>query len=219
MVDSLITVRSAEPDGIALPAAPALDALLTGSGVSRRAALTVTRAQASGRLVRVARRPLLMATLGAQRFDGDGGAFRLGPTIGASITLPFTTGRVNSGAASAAEGHIQAVQALGRAALARSRGDASAARDRYETARVRLALYDAALLRGARDERENALAAYRSGGITLLELLDFERALARAEIDRFRIRIDAGDALADLVNELTGEVSELETGAGLEDVR
>ena len=71
--------------------------------------------------------------------------------------------------------------------------------DRYDAARTRIASFDAALLRGARDERESALGAYRSGELSLLELLDFERALARAEIERLRNRIDAADALADLL--------------------
>ena len=57
-------------------------------------------------------------------------------------------------------------------------------------------MYDAAALQGARDEREAALAAYRSGGLSLLELLDFERALSRAEITRLQTLTEAADALA-----------------------
>ena len=48
------------------------------------------------------------------------------------------------------------------------------------------------------EERESALAAYRTGSLSLLELIDFERALSRAEIERIRALIDAADALADL---------------------
>jgi outer membrane protein TolC len=58
---------------------------------------------------------------------------------------------------------------------------------------------DAALLRGAREERESALAAYRTGSVSLLELLDFERALARAEIERVHALLEAVDAWADLM--------------------
>ncbi|HCT57123.1 MAG TPA: hypothetical protein DGD08_07905, partial [Gemmatimonas aurantiaca] len=73
------------------------------------------------------------------------------------------------------------------------------ARERYSAARERLDAFDAALLRGARDERESALAAYRTGSLSLLELLDFERALSRAEIERIRALVDAADAWADLL--------------------
>ena len=50
-----------------------------------------------------------------------------------------------------------------------------------------------------RQERESALAAYRTGSLSLLELLDFERALSRAEIERIRALVDAADAWADLL--------------------
>ena len=74
------------------------------------------------------------------------------------------------------------------------------ARERYEAARERLAGYDATLLRAAGEERESALAAYRTGDLSLLELVDFERALSRAEIDRLRAGLDALTALTDLLS-------------------
>lgn len=79
-----------------------------------------------------------------------------------------------------------------------------AARTRYEAARERLAAFDAALLRGVRQERETALAAYRSGELSLIELLDFERALARAEVEQRRAHIEAVVALADLISGAAG---------------
>ncbi|MGH6691029.1 MAG: TolC family protein, partial [Gammaproteobacteria bacterium] len=168
-----------------------MDSLLPTSGAARRAALVVEEAQATRRLVRAERRPAIGAALGVQRFEGDAGRFSVGPVIGASITLPFTAARANAAASSAADLGAVVEQAESRAMVARARAAAAAARDRYETVRARLSLYDAALLRGARDERESALAAYRAGELSLLELLDFERALARAEIDRLRTRMDA----------------------------
>ena len=78
------------------------------------------------------------------------------------------------------------------------------AADRYETARAQIAAYDAALLRGAREERESALAAYRANTMSLIELLDFERALAQAEVSRMRSQAEAADALLDLLNSVLG---------------
>ncbi|MET0398863.1 MAG: hypothetical protein ABW277_18875, partial [Longimicrobiaceae bacterium] len=49
-----------------------------------------------------------------------------------------------------------------------------------------------------------ALAAYGSGDLSLVELLDFERARARAEIQRVRARIEAADALAELLSSAAG---------------
>ena len=81
----------------------------------------------------------------------------------------------------------------------------AAAAERYAAARERLAVFDAALLRGAREERESALASYRTRGLSLLELLDFERALARAEIDRVRAGIWKYRAKASVAGELACE--------------
>ena len=52
--------------------------------------------------------------------------------------------------------------------------------------------------------REAALASFRTGELSLIELLDFERALARAETERLRSLLDAADALADLFAAGTG---------------
>jgi outer membrane protein TolC len=41
--------------------------------------------------------------------------------------------------------------------------------------------------------------------LTLLELLDFERSLARAEIDRLRAYSDAVEAWANLISAAVGE--------------
>lgn len=204
LVDSLVGARLDLARLLTPP--PPLDVLLAGSGTTRRAALAIDRAQRARRLGRVERRPSLVASLGVQRFE-TGTGHTLGPTIGASMTLPFTS-RANAAADAAAARAIVAARATGRAALAHLQANAAAARDQYETVRARLALYDAALLRGARDERESALASYRSGALSLLELLDFERALARAEIDRLRTHIEAAEAIANLVAELTegGEI-------------
>jgi outer membrane protein TolC len=193
-----------------LPSAPDLDSLLARSGAARLADVAVERARASRELLRAEQRPHLSGTLGLQRFDGPDG-FTFGPQIGASVSLPTTARRANRLGLAAASSEVAAAEASRAATLAALRGALLAARDRYEAARTRLALFDAALLVGARQEREAALASYGAGDLSLLELIDFERALSRAEIERIQARIDAADALADLYSAAAGSPTESPT--------
>ena len=197
-VDSLIVREVAEQPRRPLPAPPPVDALVAASGALRRAETDVTRAEAALRLVRAEQRPVVSASLGVQRFAGEDG-YPLGPTLGAAVSLPFTARRANAAAATAAERQIAAARAERAAVLAAVLADVGGSLARYEAARERIAVYNAALFAGAQQERESALASYRSGELTLVELLDFERALARAEVERLRSRIEAADALADLI--------------------
>lgn len=183
----------------ALPPAPDLDSLVAASGAIQMLAAQVAHADAARRLAAAEQRPQLSASLGAQRFERDGGGHTVGPTVGFAVSLPFTRSRANRAALDAAGRELDATRAQGLATIAATRAELAAARDRYEAVRERLASFDAALLRGARDEREAALAAYRNGELSLLELLDFERALARAEIAQLQGRADAADALFDLI--------------------
>lgn len=186
-------------DRTVLPRAPDVDSLLAMSGAVRMTTARVTRADAARRLAAAEQRPQLSASVGAQRFERDNGGHTVGPTVGVAVSLPFTRSRANRAALEAAEQDLAAARAQRVATIAVTRGELIAARDRYEAVRERLSLYDAALLRGARDEREAALASYRGGDLSLLELLDFERALARAEIAQLQGRADAADAFFDLI--------------------
>ena len=188
---------------VQLPPPPDIDSLLVASGVLRVLDASVTQAQAASQLLLANRRSRLTGFLGAQRFLGDGGNFTLGAVAGASISLPFTAGRANATAGAAAQSDVTAALAERSATLSSVRTELLAARARYEAARARFAVYNAALLAGAREERESALAAYRAGTLTLIELLDFERALAAAEIDRLTSRLDAATALTDLLTGAT----------------
>ncbi|HEX7239438.1 MAG TPA: TolC family protein [Longimicrobiaceae bacterium] len=183
----------------ALPPPPDVDSLLAQSGAIRLAEAEVERARAGRQLLLAEQRPRLAGTVGVQRFPSDGGGSTLGPTLGASVSLPFTARRANATATEAAAADVAAAEAERAATTAAVRAELVAARERYEAARTRLAVYDAALLRGAREEREAALASFRTGDLSLIELLDFERALARAETERLRSVLDAADALADLL--------------------
>ena len=198
-IDSLIAER---PDALlagAIPPAPDLDSLLKAASALRLAEATVERAQAERTLVLAEQRPRFSAALGAQRIGVEVGGASFGPVLETSITLPFTARAANRAAAAAAEREVAAAVARHEAVIAAVRADLASALVRYEAARERLTVYDSVLLLGIRDERESALAAYRAGQISLIELLDFERALARAEIERLSARADAAEALADLL--------------------
>lgn len=196
-----------------LPAPPDPDSLLARSPALRLAEVAVEQARAGQMAVAAGFRPRLAASAGVQRFEGDGG-FRVGPTLGFSLSLPGTARQARRSALAASDVQLAAAEAQRAATQAVVRGALRTARGRYEAARSRLALFDAALLRGARQEREAALAAYGAGDLSLIELIDFERALSRAEIERTRARVDAADALVQLLSAAAGTGGETLTLPG-----
>lgn len=195
---------------------PPADTLLSLAAELRLAELRVAEADATRRVALAERRPGVTAAIGAQRFDDEGGT-RFGATVGASVPLPFTARRANEAVATAADREVAAAEAERRAAIASARARIAAAVDRYAAAREQIALYDSALLQAARAEREGALASYRAGDLSLIELLDFERALARAEIDRLRSRMAAADALAALYVDVTATTTHDDAASRRED--
>jgi outer membrane protein TolC len=201
-LDTLAAPGLAEAWRHVLPADAATDSLIAGfvaaSGDVQLAAAAVARAEAERALAAAARRPQVEAFGGVQRIGQANNGPTLGPSLGVTVSLPFTAGQANRLGAAASEQAVAAAGAARAATQVAVRARVQAAAERYAAARERLAVFDAALLRGARDERESALASYRTGGLSLLELVDFERALARAEIDRVRALTDAVDAWADL---------------------
>ena len=176
-------------------ALPSSDSAVSASGVLRLAGLAVSRADAERRLVASQQRGAITPSLGVQRFGEADGPTRFGLTAGFSMTLPFTA---------AASSRARLATADREVTLAQVRRDASAellmtalvqARERFELARLQLTTFDSALLQGLREEREAALAAYRTGSMSLMELLDFERAMTQADVSRLRAQLDAHDAL------------------------
>ncbi|MBB4637532.1 TolC family protein [Longimicrobium terrae] len=182
-----------------LPPPPDPDSLLARSAAVRSAQAGVDRARAGRVLAAADQRPRWSGAAGVQRFGaGGGGGGMVGATLGGSVTLPSTARRANRAGLAAADAEIAAAVSERAATVSSVRAELAAALGRYEAARTRLSAFDAALLRGAREEREAALASFRTGDLSLIELLDFERALARAETERLRGYLDAAGALADL---------------------
>jgi len=184
---------------LSFPPVPNLDSLVQASAPVQLAEVGQREAAAGVRLAIAEQRTRVNASVGVQRFGGDDGGHRVGPTLGASVTLPFTAGAAGRAARRAAEQELVGTRAELRGAKALARAELGAALDQYEVAVANAALFEPALLRGAREERENALAIYRTGTLSLLELLDFERALTQAEISRLRSRVAAAEAFAELM--------------------
>ena len=203
MLDSLALTAPRTVDLISFPPVPNLDSLVRTAAPVQLAEAGVRQARAGVQLAAAEQGTRINASIGVQRFSGDDGRHQVGPTLGASFTLPFTARGRGRASRLASQRELLAAQAELEAAVVHARALFGTARDRYEVAVANAALLEPALLRGARDERENALATYRTGTLSLLELLDFERALTQAEISRTRSQIAAAEAFAELLGGAT----------------
>lgn len=208
--DSLVAVFGAKLERLAFraplllesfsfPSPPALDSLVAASASVQLGEVAVQQADAGVRLAKAGQRTRVGLSLGVQRFGDEANGHVVGPTLGASMTLPFTARGAGRATIQAAEHEKVASTAELRGNRARAAAVLGAARDRYEAAIANARLFEEALLQGAREERENALAGFRAGSLSLLELLDFERALTQAEISRTRSLVAAAEALAELL--------------------
>ena len=190
-----------------LPHIPDPDSLAATSPALVLAKADVRRAEAGRARELAERRMEGSAFAGIQRIGQAGDGSAVGPTLGITLSLPFLTGGTTRRVRAAAESSVRASAARAAAVEADVSARLTAAVARFAGARERVAVYDAALLRGARTEREVALAGYRAGTLSLLELLDFERALVDAEIGRLESLLSAADAWADLLDAQAGESS------------
>lgn len=178
---------------------PSLDSLVALSAAVQIGAIDIERAARERALSALEMKPQVNAFAGIQRIGQANNGPTLGPSLGVTVSLPFTAATANRLTARATEQRVATARRARDATRTDVMSHLSAALERYAAARSRLDAFDAALLRGAREERESALAAYRTGSLTLLELLDFERALSRAETEHTRALMDAIDAWADLM--------------------
>lgn len=189
---------AAADSGAGLAAAPSVDTLLARSPIVAAADADVQRAIAEVSFDRAERRIRLTGGIGLQ-LAGETDDRALGPVLSAGLTLPFLTPRAGRLRDDANTAMLASAEAARAAIVVAVRRDLTTAHARYSAARDRVLAYDTALLRAASEEREAALAAYRTGELSLVEFLDFERALSRAEIDRITAEIDAAAALSELL--------------------
>lgn len=198
LLDTLAALPAPVAD-LVLPPAPDPDSLLTALGALRFGDLRVASARARAEETAASRSALLVGGIGVQRFGDPGGGFTVGPSLRAAITLPFTVGGSTRALNQAAELAVEEAQDQRTAGENQLRTALLTARDRYVVALEQDRVYRDAMLVGAREEREAAVGAYRAGELSLIELLDFERALSRAEIARIRVAIDVQVAYAQLI--------------------
>jgi outer membrane protein TolC len=206
-LDTLVHRTTSEKnEEYAIPAPPDLARAMALSFAIRSGSAEEERSAALAALGAELRKPVVTGSIGLQRF-GDVGTpapdRRIGVTVGASLPLPFTVRAANRRAAAANAARLTAAASATSATRASTRTHLVVANDRYSAARERMAAYDLTLLRGAREERAGALQAYRTGAVTLLELLDFERALVHAETGRVNARLDAVSAYANVIALIT----------------
>lgn len=197
-VDSLLAHTPLTDWRTRLPSAADASALAPTALDVRLADIALSRAELSRTLGLAARRTRAEAYLGVERVGQATGGPALGPSAGITVTLPRTARAANERAALSEQLEIDASVQTRRAITAAADARLAAARAHYVAALRRIDTFDSALLLGAREERDGALAAYRAQQLSLLELLDFERALARAEIAALAALINAADAYASL---------------------
>lgn len=186
------------PLAVDVPAVPDPDSIMASMGTLSFARQRVDLARGLAARDRAARRLQVTGGLGIQRFAGDNGGFTVGPSLRGSISLPFAVSGSNRTERAAGDLRVALAETERVAFLAHLRTELLLARDRFTAAVERLRVYDGALLTGAREERQSVLSAYRNGDLTLLELLDFERALSRAETERLRAAIDVTTSYAEI---------------------
>lgn len=165
-----------------LPGVPSnVDSLIAASPALKIAAADQERAGAALRLAVAERTRRVTGNVGVQRFTHEAGS-AIGPAIGFSFTLPSTNRATVQAAVAAAQIDTAAGAAHTRATAALLRAEITAALRQIDVTARRIAGVDQQLINAAREEREAALTAYTTGELTLVELLDFERSLSRAEV-------------------------------------
>ena len=178
----------------ALPMPEPADTALALHAEVRAARAAEARVVAASHEVEVSRRPQLAGLAGLQRIGPANGGNSAALLLGFSSTLPFSARRSNALAAEASTQAVGASRAEVIAIESAARAEVAQNTARYAAARERLRAFDEALLVAADAEREAALAAFRTGTMTLLELLDFEQALVGVEVERARSLAAAADA-------------------------
>jgi outer membrane protein TolC len=194
--DSIVASSLGSVQQLPTPQFPALQDITEKSPAIRLAAgeLALARATRAAASTETLRR--WTAGVGLQRFESASG-YTIGPVLTGSLTLPIPQRAAREAREAAA---VLDTMVMTRSYSAVMQGIAAEHRSaslRFEAARARYEGIDTRLLNAAREERESAIAAYATGEMSLVELIDFERAIARAETQRLRSYLDLIDAWSD----------------------
>ncbi|MEX2282072.1 MAG: TolC family protein [Gemmatimonadota bacterium] len=183
--------------GLPIPSLPDTETLIRQAPAIRiaRAELEIARTGVAAARAESAWR--WSAGLGLQRFEVRSG-YTVGPALVGSLTIPTSQRSVQAALVSAATRDTLSATGIFAGAVWNLRSEAAIADARLSAGRQRFEGVDLRLLNAAREERESALVGYATGELTLVELLDFERALAHAEIQRLESYLDMVAAWAGL---------------------
>jgi cobalt-zinc-cadmium efflux system outer membrane protein len=210
----LVGVEAAdvEPVGtLALPPAPEDAAHLASEALARRPDLRAAEraeeaAEAALRLARAERWP--NPTLGVQythsefQVSGD-----LANQVGASVSVPLPVFNQNQGEIERAEAEaLIARHEVEKLRLAIPQEVRSAVSS-YTIARERVARFEDAFLRQAREARHAAEVSFREGAVSLLEFLEAERTYVQTEREHLAALRDLNTAAFDVTRAAALEVS------------
>lgn len=177
----------------ALPSAEDVSSRLDAAPAIREARLDVRRLRALAELERAKRIPDVTLTVGAKR---EQELARNQAVVGISIPLPiFDTNRGNLQEALRRQ---DKAEDLAQAAELRVRSEATAARQRFETALAEVNTLRDEVLPGAQSAFDAATKGFELGKFSYLEALDAQRTLLQSRSQYLRALAQAHQAAADL---------------------
>lgn len=177
----------------ALPAAEEVSSRVDSAPAVREARLDARRLQALAELERAKRIPDVTLTVGAKR---EQELARNQAVVGISIPLPiFDTSRGNL---QEALRRLDKAEDLAQAAELRVRSEATAARQRFETALAEVNTLREEVLPGAQSAFDAATKGFELGKFSYLEALDAQRTLLQSRSQYLRALAQAHQAAADL---------------------
>ena len=183
LVSQDVSIPKVEAIAVRLPEiSPNIDSLVQNSPAARVAAANELRTRALIDVARARGAHTWRGSLGVQRFPSEDGSSRIGPAIGASVTLPIFNRRAQQLAVDAAALDSAAARLSSQAATTSLISTMRSAYAQIDATKRSISAVNQQLILAAREERESALIAYANRELTLVELLDFERSLSRSEI-------------------------------------
>lgn len=176
-----------------LPPPEVLERLLAGAPEAARWSDEIALREAELRLARASAFPDITASVGARHFaDNDDYAF----VAGLAVPLPVVDR--NQGAIAAAASRRTEAERRKAAFLARQQAEFRASYDAVRRAEISLRSLDGRIIPAAQSVFSATTAGYQAGKFSLIDLLDAQRTLFEAQIQRVETQSELTTALADL---------------------
>ena len=181
------------PPEAELPPPEVLERLLASAPEAARWSDEIALREAEFRLARASALPDITASVGARHFaDNDDYAF----VAGLAVPLPVIDR--NQGAIAAAASRRTEAERRRAAFLARQRAEFRASYDAVRRAEISLSSLDGRIIPAAQSVFSATTAGYQAGKFSLIDLLDAQRTLFEAQIQRVETQSELTTALADL---------------------